>query len=195
MINLFVQIIKLEKMNISAQPLVNQLLAGFAVSASNRCPACGRMRLKDLRIYERCVTEWRHGKIVDTWIKSRQFKCECGRYHIFLPSVIVPYRHHSLPLIIHALYDYYTHALTVTGVCRKYHISIPTLYRWKKQFEKDKKLWLTGLKNIETSPAAFLSSILSDLDMIRLGREFRQSVYPHRMFMQSHKNAFLHRYV
>ena len=195
MINLFVQIIKLEKMNISAQSLVNQLLAGFAVSASDRCPACGRMRLKDLRKYERWVTEWRHGKIVDTLITSRQFKCECGRYHVFLSSVIVPYRHHSLPLIIHALYDYYNHTLTVEGVCHKYHISIPTLYRWKEQFEKDKELWLSGLKNIETSPNAFLHSILSDQDMVRLGKEFRQAVYPHRMFLQSHKNAFLHRYV
>ncbi len=195
MINLFVQIIKIEKMNISAQALIDQLLAKFAGSASDRCTACGRIRLKPLREYERWITEWRNGKVVDTLIKSNRFKCECGRSHVFLSSVIIPYRQHSLPLIIHALYDYYSRALTVDDVCRKYRISIPTLYRWKIQFEKDKELWLSGLKNIETSPESFLSSILSDQDMVLLGKQFRQTVYPHRMFLQHHRNAFLHQYV
>lgn len=195
MINLFVQIIKIEKQNLSTQAVVDQILESFISSEDNRCCACGRCGMTYLREYKRWLTEWRYNKVIDTEISTRRYLCECGRSHVLLPSMIVPYGHHSLPLIIHALYDYYSHSLTIEGICAKYKITVPTLYRWKQLFEKDKEVWLKGLKNIEVSPASFLCSILSDQDMITLLKEFRQSVFPHRMFMQSHSNAFLHRYV
>lgn len=195
MINIFVQIIKIEKMNLSAQALINQLLVVFLASDNNVCCACGRKGTRYLRQYSRWLTEWRHGKIVETEIVTGRYICECGKTHVLLPSLIIPYSHYSLPLIIHALHDYYSHSLTVNDICSKYSISVPTLYRWKKLFERDKEFWLKGLKNIETSPYAFLKKLLLDEDWIRFASEFRKSVFPHRMFLQNHANAFLHRFV
>lgn len=195
MINLFVRIIKIEKQNMSAQTIINQLCSSFLTSSDNRCCACSRTGMMYLRDYTRWLTEYRYGRIIETELKTNRYRCDCGRTHVLLPSLIIPYGHHSLSLIIHALYDYYSHSLTVDGVCARYHISVPTLYRWKTLYEKDKELWLNGLRNIETSPLSFLNKLLNDQDMIGFLNEFRQSVFPHRMFLQSHPNAFSHQFV
>ncbi len=195
MINLFVQIIKIEKQNMSAQAIINQLCSSFLTSSDNRCCACGRTGMRYLRSYTRWLTEYRFGRIIETELHTNRYLCGCGKTHVLLPSLIIPYGHHSLPLIIHALHDYYSRSLTVAGVCDRYHISVPTLYRWKALYEKDKELWLHGLRNIETSSLSFLNKLLNDQDMIGFLNEFRQSVFPHRMFLQSHQNAFSHRFV
>ena len=195
MINLFVQIIKIEKKNISIQSLIDHTLLGYSGSPDDHCTSCGRSHLKKLENYERWITEHKNGNIIETKIRTKRYKCECGHSHVVLPSVIVPYRHHSLMMILHALYDYFSQKLTVSEISLKYGISIPTLYRWRDQFLRDKEIWLKGLHNIDTSSYSFIHHLLSGKDFSVFAREFRQTVYPHRMILQNHKNAFLHQFV
>ena len=192
MINLFVQIIKMEKQNISAQTIVNQLIQSFSSSENNRCSACGRTGLKYVRKYTRSLTEWHNGHPVDVQIETALYQYECGHCHVLLPSVIIPYCLYSLPFIIMVLWDYFNHLRTVEEICARYRISVPTLYRWIEQFRKDKEIWLKALADLETSVEEFIDYLRSNMTVYE-HRAFMQGIYPHRMFLQSHKNAYLHR--
>ena len=194
MINLFVHIIKMEKQNISAQVITNHLCRTFTASDRNRCSSCGRTGMKYVRKYTRSLTEWHNNHPVDVQIETSLYQCECGHYHVLLPSVVIPYCLYSLPFIVMVLWEYFNHVRTIEEICRRYHISVPTLYRWIELFKRDKEIWLKDLADLETSAAQFLNHLRTAMTAEE-HRSFMEGVYPHRMFMQSHKTAYLHRYV
>ena len=189
MINIFPLIIKLEKLNLSAQALCDRLTASFLSCEYNRCLRCKRRHMKKFCSYERKVSDYRNGKIEDITLKTNRYICECGSSHVLLPSIIIPYRRNSFTLIIHALYDYYSSSMSVERICEKYRISIPTLYRWKKCFEKDKTICLKILKDAETSSYDFIKKILTGYDFRNFMSEFMKENPDRRMFLESDKTA------
>ena len=196
MVTIFTLIVKLANPGISLQQMTNNSNTSFPGSPADHCAHCDRSRLTvRSESYERQITDWSDGKRIDTWIKTRQYECECGKTHVLLPSLIIPYCLYSLPFMIRVLYDYFGHKDTVQGICEKYDISIPTLYRWKEKFLADKEIWLKRLQNAETSATQFLELLMSDDIRGEQFRDFSRETYPHRQFLQTHKYAYSHRYL
>ena len=132
------------------QELTDRVLNTFKGSEEDRCPHCGKKDTGKARKYTRWVTDITGGQVTEKLIKTKRYECGCGKTHVVIPALIVLYASHSLRFIIAVLYDYYCTKLTVCMVCDKYGISARTLYRWKKLFERDKELWLRGLRASET---------------------------------------------
>ena len=142
MVSIFTEIIKIKKLNISVSSLLNRSLKSFEYGSDNYCRHCGKKYMKPFEKYTRILTDYHNGKIVDTIINTRRYQCKCGRTHVVLPCLIVPYSRYSMVFIIYVLYDYYYRSFTKEEISVKYSISIPTIYRWKALFEKDKQFWL-----------------------------------------------------
>ena len=195
MVSIFTEIIKIKKLNISVSSLLNRSLKSFEYSSDNYCRYCGKKYMKPFEKYARILTDYHNGKIVDTIINTRRYKCKCGRTHVVLPCLIVPYSRYSMVFIIYVLYDYYYRSFTKEEISVKYSISIPTIYRWKALFEKDKQFWLKELKDLETSASEYIRSLIDHNEFNSFLNDFMKEVYPHRMFLQSHSNAYSHRYV
>ena len=195
MVSIFTEIIKIKKLNISVSSLLNRSLKSFEYSSDNYCRYCGKKYMKPFEKYTRILTDYHNGKIVDTIINTRRYKCKCGRTHVVLPCLIVPYSRYSMVFIIYVLYDYYYRSFTKEEISVKYSISIPTIYRWKALFEKDKQFWLKELKDLETSASEYIRSLIDHNEFNSFLNDFMKEVYPHRMFLQSHSNAYSHRYV
>lgn len=195
MVGIFVLLIKLSRMHMTAQKMTNLLLPGFLSSKYACCRTC---RSKDMHVYcnyTRKITEYQNGHIVDSWLETKRFKCgTCHHTHAFLVSIIIPYYRYSLLAVLWALSDYYSHRLTVGKICKKYKISAPTLYHWKKQFQKHKELWLGVLRNTEMSEIEFLKYLMNIPDYRTFDLKFREMMPDHRAFMQGHKNARSQRY-
>lgn len=195
MISILPSIIKLEQLNLSLQEITDRLIASFLSSKHNCCPKCNRKLLKRLCSYERNISDYRNGSIEDITIKTNRYICKCGSSHVLLPSLIIPCRRNSFILIVHALYDYYSHNDSVEGICRKYQISIPTLYRWKKCFEADKVLYLKSLKDMELSAYGFIRQILEEYDIRDFMNEFVKENPERRLFLQNMRKAHSQRKV
>ena len=195
MVSIFTEIIKIKKLNISVSSLLNRSLKSFEYSSDNYCRYCGKKYMKPFEKYTRILTDYHNGKIVDTIINTRRYKCKCGRTHVVLPCLIVPYSRYSMVFIIYVLYDYYYRSFTKEEISVKYSVSIPTIYRWKALFEKDKQFWLKELKDLETSASEYIRSLIDHNEFNSFLNDFMKEVYPHRMFLQSHSNAYSHRYV
>ena len=195
MVSIFTEIIKIKKLNISVSSLLNRSLKSFEYSSDNYCRYCGKKYMKPFEKYTRILTNYHNGKIVDTIINTRRYQCKCGRTHVVLPCLIVPYSRYSMVFIIYVLYDYYYRSFTKEEISVKYSISIPTIYRWKALFEKDKQFWLKELKDLETSASEYIRSLIDHNEFNSFLNDFMKEVYPHRMFLQSHSNAYSHRYV
>ena len=195
MISFFPVLIKLNQLNISTQQLTDLAIACFLSSEHRRCSVCQGKHLKRKCSYERGLTDYRSGKVNFCYIRSCRYICECGKSHVLLPSIISPYRRYSFILIISCLRDYYCHTLSVEKICIKYDISIPTLYRWKKDFERNKALYLKTLKDIETSAADFIRQILEDYDFASFMDDSVKDDPCRRFFLQNHKYAYSKRLV
>ena len=68
-------------------------------------------------------------------------------------------------------------------------------FSWEALFEKDKQFWLKELKDLETSASEYIRSLIDHNEFNSFLNGFMKEVYPHRMFLQSHSNAYSHRYV
>lgn len=123
-----------------------------------------------------------------TTIRIQRVICKsCGCTHAILPEKIVPYCQFSIVFILLVLLAYYSKASTVTALCETMFITAPMLYRWKKQFEKQKDQYLGVLKSAATSSLLFIEWITSRNDY---GAEYASSFLKMtgRMPMQSHRN-------
>ncbi len=189
MINSFVMIIKLARMNMTAQRLTDILLQSSSHSSSMYCRKCRSSILHKRCDYTRKITDLKNGKWIDYDLKTVRFICEgCSTTHAFLVPLVIPYGRHSVPLVIRALYEYFNTGSAKT-VCEKYQITAPTLYRWKKLFLKHKEEWLGYLKDAETSAIQFLKELLHETDFSEFDRQFMQGRTDHKAFLQNHKNA------
>lgn len=195
MVGIFVELIKLSKLHMNAQEMTDLLLNGFLSTKNAYCRTCKSKDIHVYRDYSRWVVEYHNGQIVETKLKTKRFICNtCHHTHAFLVSLIIPYSTYSLLTVLWCLFDYYSHHMTVQKVCEKYHISVPTLYRWKKLFRRDKNLWLTELKDVETGEIEFLKYLLNIPDFQSFTQRFKEMIPDHRCFLQCHKNARAQRY-
>lgn len=195
MINCFVTIIKLAKLNVTAQKLTDSLLRDFPGSGNAYCRNCRSSNIHKRCCYSRKLTDLENGKLVDVTLKTIRFECGgCHTSHAFLVPLVIPYCHHSVPVVIRALYEYFeTNA--ATAVSEKYQITPSTLYHWRDLFLRHKTEWLGALKDAETEAVVFLKNLIENVEYSQFVKEFMQGRSDHKAFMQNHKNADNHRFV
>ncbi len=150
------------------------------------CPYCGAKGTCRRRgSYERNLVAFPDGKPEVIRLRIPRVQCPCGRSHALLPDFIVPYLSYSLPMILQILCDYFIRHLTVQGICRKYLITPPVPYRFKKQFLLHKKEWLGIVRDMEIPACIFLEEALTDSYSRFHDAYLRLTTYS---FLQSHKN-------
>lgn len=150
------------------------------------CPYCGAKGTCNKRgSYERSLVTFPDGKPLVVRLRIPRVQCTCGKSHALLPDFIVPYLSYSLPMILRILSDYFTRRLTIRGICEKYLVSPPLIYRFKKRFLIHKKQWLGILRDMELSTISFMEELLTS-SYDRFHDVFlRLTTYS---FLQSHKN-------
>lgn len=150
------------------------------------CPYCGAKGTCNKRgSYERSLVTFPDGKPLVVRLRIPRVQCTCGKSHALLPDFIVPYLSYSLPMILRILSDYFTRRLTIRGICEKYLVSPPLIYRFKKRFLIHKKQWLGILRDMELSTISFMEELLmSSYDRFH-DAFLRLTTYS---FLQSHKN-------
>ena len=150
------------------------------------CPYCGaKGTCKKRGSYERSLVTFPDGKPQVVRLRIPRVQCTCGKSHALLPDFIVPYLSYSLPMILRILSDFFTRRLTIRGICEKYLVSPPLIYRFKKRFLIHKKQWLGILRDMELSTISFMKELLTS-SYDRFHDAFlRLTTYS---FLQSHKN-------
>ena len=150
------------------------------------CPYCGaKGACKKRGSYERSLVTFPDGKPQVVRLRIPRVQCTCGKSHALLPDFIVPYLSYSLPTILHILSDYFTRRLTIRGICEKYLVSPPLIYRFKKRFLLHKKHWLGVLRDMELSSLSFMDALLASPYTPFHDAFLRLTTYS---FLQSHKN-------
>ena len=150
------------------------------------CPYCGaKGTCKKRGSYERSLVTFPDGKPQVVRLRIPRVQCTCGKSHALLPDFIVPYLSYSLPTILHILSDYFTRRLTIRGICEKYLVSPPLIYRFKKRFLLHKKHWLGVLHDMELSSPSFMDALLASPYTPFHDAFLRLTTYS---FLQSHKN-------
>ena len=150
------------------------------------CPYCGAKGTCNKRgSYERSLVTFPDGKPQVVRLRIPRVQCTCGKSHALLPDFIVPYLSYSLPMILRILSDFFSRRLTIRGICEKYLVSPPLIYRFKKRFLIHKKQWLGILRDMELSTISFMKELLTS-SYDRFHDAFlRLTTYS---FLQSHKN-------
>ena len=150
------------------------------------CPYCGAKGTCQKRgSYERNLVTFSDGTAEVVRLKIPRVQCPCGKSHALLPDLIVPYLSYSLPMILMILSDYFHKRLTIRGICQKYLINVPLIYRLKKWFLLHKKQWLGVLRDMELSAFSFLDELLTASYSLFTDAFLRLTTYS---FLQSHKN-------
>lgn len=150
------------------------------------CPYCGaKGTCRKRGSYERNLVAFFDGKSNVLRLRVPRVQCSCGKSHALLPDFIVPYLSYSLPMILQVLCDYFNRHLTVRGICVKYLITPPVIYRFKKQFLLHKKQWLGILRDMSLPACTFLEGVMAD----SYSRFHDAFLYLTTFsFLQSHKN-------
>lgn len=126
------------------------------------CPSCSAKHpdWKRHARYERSLIGFEKGHPVYHQVTILRYRClSCHSTHAVLPEFIIPFQSYSLLFILAVMKDYFIGTLTVEAICKKYDISVSTLYAWKALFLKHKKIWLGILQDAVTSPGQFLESL------------------------------------
>ena len=150
------------------------------------CPYCGAKGTYSPRgSYERNLVTFFDGKPQMIRLRVPRVQCPCGKSHALLPDFIVPYLSYSLPMILFLLADYLKRRLTIRGICEKYLVNVPVIYRFKKLFLLHKKQWLGILRDMALSAPDFMEELLTG-SYARFHDAFlRLTTFS---FLQSHKN-------
>lgn len=113
--------------------------------------------------YERLLVCYTDFQVVRYQIPIHMIECDsCGHSHALLAPVMIPYSPFSFHFVISLLYDYVTHNYeTIATLCKKYDISISTLYRIYHRFISDRMLML-GMMETAITQAQDLLCILAD---------------------------------
>ena len=88
-------------------------------------------------------------------------------------------------MILQVLCDYFNGHLTVQGICDKYLITPPVLYRFKKQLLLHKKEWLGIVRDMSFPACIFLEELLTEPYSQFRDAYLRLATYS---FLQSHRN-------
>ena len=126
-----------------------------------------------------------HSYIPAMQVLTFPYPVGCGKSHALLPDLIVPYLSYSLPLVLSILSDYFKRRLTIRGICEKYLVSPPLIYRFKKLFLLHKKQWLGTLRDMELPGLSFMEELLTGSYSQFHDAFLRLTTYS---FLQSHKN-------
>lgn len=176
----FIKLTDLELFNKAAQDFSKEKLPYLVL----QCPHCGAKhpRWSEFDTYERYLISYEKGTVVTHRISVSRIMCSsCGHTHAVLPEIIVPYKPHSLILVLTVLRDYYLSRMTVRELCAKYMIAVSTLYAWERLFLIHKKLWLGILEDLTLKPLAFLALLPSHATSYELALFFQNQA---RSFMQ-----------
>lgn len=150
------------------------------------CPYCGAKGTCQKRgSYERNLVAFSDGTAEVVRLKIPRVQCPCGKSHALLPDLIVPYLSYSLPMILMILSDYFHKRLTIRGICQKYLINVPLIYRLKKLFLLHKKQWLGVLRDRELCAPDFVEQLQTESYSRFRDAFLRLTAYS---FLQSHKN-------
>lgn len=150
------------------------------------CPSCGaKGTCRKRGSYERNLVTFSDGKPEVVRLRIPRVQCPCGRSHALLPDFIVPYLSYALPMILLVLSDYFHRRLTVRGICEKYLVNVPLIYRFKKLFLLHKKQWLGALRDMSLSAPGFMEELLTEPYARFQDAFLRLTTYS---FLQSHKN-------
>lgn len=150
------------------------------------CPYCGaKGSCRRRGSYERSLVTFSDGKPEVIRLRVTRVQCPCGKSHALLPDLIVPYLSYSLPMILMLLSDYFHRRLTIRGICEKYLVNVPLIYRLKKWFLLHKKQWLGALRDMELSASDFVERLQSESYSQFRNAFLRLTTYS---FLQSHKN-------
>lgn len=150
------------------------------------CPYCGAKGTCRRRgSYERSLVTFSDGTAEVIRLKIPRVQCPCGRSHALLPDLIVPYLSYSLPMILMILSDYFHRRLTLRGICEKYLVNVPLIYRLKKWFLLHKKQWLGALRDRELCVPDFVEQLQTESYSRFRDAFLRLTTYS---FLQSHKN-------
>ncbi len=150
------------------------------------CPYCGaKGTCRPRGSYERNLVAFSDGKPEVLRLKVPRVQCPCGKSHALLPDFIVPYLSYSLPMILFLLSDYFSRRLTIRGICEKYLVNVPLIYRFKKLFLLHKKQWLGIVRDMDLSASAFTEELLTGSYAQFHGAFLRLTAYS---FLQSHQN-------
>ena len=150
------------------------------------CPFCGaKGTCKKRGSYERSLVTFPDGKPEVLRLRIPRVQCTCGKSHALLPDFIVPYLSYSLPMILRILSDYLKRRLTIRGICEKYLVTPPLIYRFKKLFLLHKKQWLGVLRDMELCAPDFVEELQTGSYSRFRDAFLRLTAYS---FLQSHKN-------
>ena len=150
------------------------------------CPFCGaKGTCRKRGSYERSLVTFSNGAAEVVRLKIPRVQCTCGKSHALLPELIVPYLSYSLPMILLILSDYFKRRLTIRGICEKYLVSPPLIYRFKKLFLLHKKQWPGVLRDMELCAPDFVERLQTDSYSRFRDAFLRLTAYS---FLQSHKN-------
>ena len=150
------------------------------------CPYCGaKGTCRKRGSYERSLVTFPDGKPQVLRLRIPRVQCTCGKSHALLPDFIVPYLSYSLPMILRILSDCLKRRLTIRGICEKYLVTPPLIYRFKKQFLLHKKQWLGALRDMELSASDFVEELQTRSYAQFQDAFLRLTTYS---FLQSHKN-------
>lgn len=124
------------------------------------CPYCGgKGTCRPRGSYERNLVTFPDKVTAVIRLKIPRVQCSCGKSHALLPDFIVPYLSYALPMILQILSDYFQRRLTIHGICEKYLVSPPLIYRLKKLFLLHKKQWLGILRDRTLSAPDFIEEL------------------------------------
>ena len=107
-----------------------------------KCPSCGNKSLSFHKKYQRNLTYYCNGEVINTKIDIVVCKCEhCSKipgkqkYHAILPEFVFPYAIYEASTIMKSLDDYYNET-KLEQILQKLQITHKLFYDWLKKINK-----------------------------------------------------------
>ena len=154
---------KLNIPEISSDQLFSDFMKEFKPE-QEQCPTCGAIgRCRRFAYFERGLIDVIDDKVTFRHIRILRVKCSCKHTHAIIPDFIIPYRHYSLPFILHILRLYFSHKMTIETICETYGFPHSTLYRWRDAFIDHMRLWLDAVIVALVTASDFLEQLLTTI--------------------------------
>ena len=171
----------------SGEVIHTRRMAGFRADMEV-CPTCGQRGSCSVHAYyKRHLVDFVNGHVVCVQIRITRVICgSCGHTHAILSDTIVPYESHSLFFILRVLGEYSLRRMSIEKLCRRYDISLKTLYRWRDLFRKHQREWQGYLTAMETTLKQAIHAIASFDPFQKFASDFFNSTG--LSFLQRHAN-------